>query len=136
MMTHMRGWTKLAVIIGSAGLIVAMIAVWLLADLNTAAQVASVIAGAAGIVVLVYTMLLGVPAPLPERLGAPDPQAERPAAPGPQPERRVADTGRSSAENDGRANAGIASRGPGVAERTGDATSHGGTANSGIMDDL
>jgi hypothetical protein len=115
MMTHMHGWTKRAVIIGSAGLIAAMVAVWLLGDLNTAAQVASVIAGAAGLVVLVYTMV---------------------SHPAPQPERRATDTGRSNTGTEGRANTGIASREPGVAEGTGDATSRGGTSNTGIMDGL
>ena len=123
----MHRWTKRAVIIGSAGLIVAMGAVWLLGNLNTAAQVASVIAGAAGLVVLVYTLVV-----------SPAPQAGAgPGAPGglmPGPERRATDTGRSNTGADGRANTGIASREPGLAEGTGDATSRGGTSNTGIMD--
>nr|GID82532.1 hypothetical protein Ade03nite_14560 [Actinoplanes derwentensis] len=102
-------------IIGSAGLIVAMIAVWLLADLNTAAQVASVIAGAAGVVVLVSTIIAG---------------------PAPKPERRATETGRSDTGAEGRANTGIASREPGVAEKTGDATSRGGRSNTGVADDF
>jgi hypothetical protein len=110
----MQGWKRNAVIIGCLVLIVAMGATWVLADLDTAGQVASVIGCVIGVVGLLFTLL-----------NAPG---------GADAVRRAVHTGRAVTTGGGRANTGVASSGGGQAEDTGDARSHGGRANTGVSD--
>ncbi|MFC4606914.1 hypothetical protein ACFO9E_03625 [Streptomyces maoxianensis] len=108
----MHGWKKIAVAVGSGALVLAMIATWVVGDLNTAAQAASVVGCVVGIVTLLFTLLHTPGAVL----------------------RRATRTGKTTTGGTGKANTGVASRSGGVAEDTGDATSYGGAANTGVTD--
>ncbi|CAL9329073.1 hypothetical protein [Streptomyces longwoodensis] len=110
----MQGWKRNAVVIGCLMLILAMGATWVLVDLNTAGQAASVIGCVIGIVGLLFTLL--------SARGSADTVS------------RAVRTGRATTTGGGRANTGIVSAGGGQAEDTGEATSHGGTANTGVTD--
>ncbi|SER57685.1 hypothetical protein SAMN04487983_1018117 [Streptomyces sp. yr375] len=114
----MQGWKRSAVITGCLVLVVATVASWVLADLDTAGQVASVIGCVTGIAGLLVALL-----------GSPATNATGAA-------RRAVRTGRAVTTDGGRANTGVASRTGGEAEDTGDASSHGGKANTGVSDDF
>ncbi|MFH8370934.1 hypothetical protein [Streptomyces sp. NPDC018031] len=114
----LQGWKKTALITGSSVLIMAMVAVWVWVDLDTAAQVATVIAGVVGVAGLTAGLV--------------GPRQQAP------PVLRATRTGRATARGGGVANTGIS--GPAaappagaVAEDTGDAEADGGTAGTGVQ---
>ncbi|HEY8981355.1 MAG TPA: hypothetical protein VIU15_17420 [Streptomyces sp.] len=109
----MNGWKRTTAVVCCLALTGATLGTWLLADLDTAGQTASVVGCVVGIAGLLFTVL--------QPAGA---------------TRRATRTGTATVFGGGRANTGVASRQGGEAADTGDARSDGGIANTGVADGL
>ncbi|MFD5429708.1 hypothetical protein [Streptomyces sp. NPDC127084] len=115
----MQGWKKMVLMAASCVLIVAMVVVWVWADLGTADGIASVVGASAGVVGMAYALTSG-----------------NGAQPGPV--LTAVRTGKATTKGGGMANTGISmpAAGPQAqvsTDSTGDAESHGsGDANTGV----
>lgn len=116
---HMRDWMRVAVSVASCALIVAMVAVWVLVDLDTADGVASVVGACVGVGGLLSALV----------------QRDGPRG----PVLRASGTGTATATggawaNTGVTGAGVTGAGEATAENTGDADADGAgsNANTGI----